>query len=150
MVIRSYYKSNRELWRIVEIEFLHIADAVEAINGKLYMLGGCWTLHRSSNFPSNLRIGIALSILMSPEELEASTTHCLNLGIFGPHGSLIPEVPMQFAIDSRPASAEIPRRSIIALNTAVPIPAAGAYHVRVRVGDLERSVKFEAILSLQH
>ena len=46
----------------MEIEFLHAADAVEAIDGKLHARG-MLDPHRSSNFPSNLRMGIALGIL---------------------------------------------------------------------------------------
>lgn len=134
----------------MEIEFLHIADAVESVNGKLYMLGGCWNQHRSATFPSNIRCGIALGLLTSAKELKTRTRHVVTLGVLPTEGGgLIHEVQLTVVFEPQLAAVSMLHRNLITLNAALLIPKAGTYQVRAAVNDLKKIVTFEAVPQLQ-
>jgi len=44
------------------IELFALADRVEAINGKLYMMGGCFTEIWAGTFPATLSFGVAVAV----------------------------------------------------------------------------------------
>src|SRR2546425_276377 len=98
----------------MEIDFLIVADAVEAVNGKLYMLGGGWNQVTLSQFPAPVRIGIALGLLVPLSDM--SEKHQLQVTIFDPNNRLVAQ--MQAEIGTRPPTrpAAVPSRFAIALN----------------------------------
>lgn len=46
------------------IEFFILADRAEAVNGKLYMMGGAWDRYAIQNFANPIPISFALGILV--------------------------------------------------------------------------------------
>ena len=63
----------------MEIDFLILADTVEAVNGKLYMMGGGWNQLTIPQFPAPIRLGIALGLLVPSD--NAGQKHQLQLTI---------------------------------------------------------------------
>jgi hypothetical protein len=136
----------------MEIEFVLIADAVENVNGKLYVMGGGWAVFRSASFPVQVRFGIAASLLVSWEETNAQ--HDVHIKV-----AENPDRPRQAAniqpleIGSkiqvmRPPGLEegSMQRVFLAVNGNLPIPYAGKYRVTATVGKLSKSVEFAAKL----
>ncbi len=134
----------------MEIEFLHIADAVDAVNGKLYMLGGCWNQHRSRSFPTSIRIGIAVGLLVTAEEAGATSSHRAVLHVIPAEGGgLVYGQEFEIAFEGRSLSQGMNHRNIIALNASLSIPRPGIYLVRAGVDNLEKTVTFEAVPHLE-
>src|SRR5262249_37953283 len=65
---------------MMEIEFVILADYVEAVNNKLYMMGGAWNQVSAASYPANHRMGIAVGLLL--DENEPPQRVPLRLSIF--------------------------------------------------------------------
>ncbi len=139
----------------MEIEFVLIADAVENVNGKLYVMGGGWTLFRSPSFPAQVRFGVAVSVLVSWEETEAQ--HDIYIKIVENPDRPRQQTPMQQAMSldingkiqvMRPPGLEETsvQRVFLAVNGNLPIPQTGKYRVTASAGNVSKSVDFEAKL----
>ena len=62
-----------------------LADAVQAIGGKLYALGIGWSVLSTARFPARHdRIGIGVTVRMTPEEAPGS--HRLTIRLADPEG----------------------------------------------------------------
>jgi hypothetical protein len=132
----------------MEIEFAIIADSVEAINGKLYMLGGGWNQHRATAFPSQLRMGIAVSLLIAWDETNHPHVVRLVVNEAVEGKPVLPEVNAEVEV-GRPAGM-LPgtvQRAILALNAAFPVKRPGKYEVVVRAGTSEKRVTFDAVFT---
>jgi hypothetical protein len=155
----SGYKKNTEICRelkgSMEIEFILIADAVENVNGKLYVMGGGWSIFRSSSFPAQARFGIAVSVIISREETQAA--HDIHINIAENSRRTQAQTAMQQAesldIDGKIQVAHLSgldehgtQRAFLALNGNLPIPHAGKYRVTAIAGKASKSVDFEAKL----
>src|SRR5919106_4574464 len=46
----------------MQIHALMLADSAQAVDGKLYILGGAWNILRFPDFPAQLIVGIAVAI----------------------------------------------------------------------------------------
>jgi hypothetical protein len=139
----------------MEIEFVLIADAVENVNGKLYVMGGGWTVFRSASFPAQIRFGIAVSIRVSWEETNAQ--HDVHIRVVqDPDRSQRPvanQEVMPLEIGSKVHVTRPPgleegsiQRVFLAVNGNLPIPHAGKYRVTALAGNRSKSVEFEARL----
>lgn len=63
-----------------------LADAVQAIGGKLYALGIGWSVLSTPRFPARHdRIGIGVTVRMTPDEAPGS--HRLTLRLLDPEGA---------------------------------------------------------------
>lgn len=127
----------------MEIEFLILADAVEAVNNKLYMLGGGWDQLTVGQFPTFIRLGIAvgISIPNNPKEQD----HSVQFVILTPEEQVI--MQMEIAISSRPSSTAASSRLILPVNVGLQLPSSGAYRVIATVdAQLKREVVFRAVL----
>jgi hypothetical protein len=131
----------------MEIEFMIIADSAEAINGKLYMLGGGWDQHRSSAYPSQIRMGIAVSILVAWE--ETNQKHAVRINVADSEGNaILPEVEASMELGRPPGIAPgSKQRAMFAVNAAFPLPRPGSYVVTAAAGPCRKQVRFEALLS---
>ena len=131
-----------------EVEFLIIADSVEAVSGKLYMLGGAWDRAFATDYPTQVRMGIAAGIRVPWEKTnEKILVHLTFVDADGqPIGPKEVEVTLEVGRPTgiRPGSNQ---RAILALNTGFPIEKPGRYEVRARVGESvdEQIVEFEMV-----
>ncbi len=131
----------------MEIEFLIVADAVEAINGKLYMLGGGWDKNYASAFPAPVRLGLAIGFLVDWD--ETNEQHQVRIAFLDEDGKeIMPEITGNFEVGRPPGlRAGAPQRAVMAINAGFPVPRAGAYEIKVHSAGHERSVGFESILA---
>jgi hypothetical protein len=132
----------------MQIEFLLIADAVEAVNGKLYMLGGGWDQWRQPVYPSPIQMGIAIGVLVPWD--ETNQKHQLAVSVIDEDGKpVVPSIGGEVEV-GRPAGTRdgITQRALLAINASFAMPRPGRYEVRVEgtAGDIKR-VSFEAFIA---
>ena len=133
----------------MRIEFLILADAVEVADGKLFVLGGGWTIWRSGNYPAQVMLGVGLSVLVDWNEAGTGTSYPLNITFADDAGvPIVPPVQAQFQV-SKPA--ELPpgtvQRVPFGFNAGIMLPRTGRYVINALVGSKSRAqVFFDAIL----
>jgi hypothetical protein len=129
----------------MKIEFLLIADAAQVADGKLFVLGGAWSVHRSVNFPSPIQFAVCLSVLVPWQ--EAGTRHPVTLTIADEAGvPIIPPLNGQFEVGKPAEMAEdTTQRSLLAINLNIAIPRAGRYAVLATAGPSKAETQFDAI-----
>jgi len=142
---------------MIEIEYVTIADSVEVVNGKLYMMGGGWNILNSPTFPMPMRFGIAVAICADPDELEKQPNLHINVSPVSPSpavpgvmGSIVAldmdakiqgNRPQGLAVDSK-------QRVFVAVNGNIPLPQAGKYRVTATLGKETKIVEFEAKIAV--
>jgi len=141
----------------MEIEFLVIADAVETVNGKLYMLGGGWNQYRSPTYPGVLHIGIAVSILVSRQEGNEPSNYPIKFTLASKDVSVLPQtsgmaidIQARFIVPPRPKDmpADADQRVFVAVNGNFPLPKNGKYRVAAALdGQTPKEVEFDAIVA---
>ncbi|MFN8633634.1 MAG: hypothetical protein U0893_07255 [Chloroflexota bacterium] len=118
-----------------EIDFVILADRAEAVNGRLYMMGGGFDRLHVATFEAPVEFSVALGVLVP--WIAANEHHRLLVGIEHEDGR-----PVDKAIEiglnvGRPPTA-IPGQSFratIAIQAAIKLPGPGGYCVSARVGD---------------
>jgi uncharacterized protein DUF6941 len=132
----------------VKVEFLVLADAVEVADGKLFVLGGGWTLWRSGVFPGQALLGIGGSVMIDSNEAGTGTAYPLNITISDEAGiPIVPPLQAQFQVSKnleapKGASQRVP----FAFNAGIRIPRAGRYFINALAGTTSRAqVFFDAI-----
>ena len=116
------------------IEFLLLADHAEAVNGKLYLMGGAWDRLVLSDFSQPQRFSLALGILV-PWSATDEQFH-LTLVIENDDGKVLQTFDAN-VVQGRPPTA-VPGqsfRALLALNGAMVIPAPGTYRVVARLSN---------------
>lgn len=129
------------------VEFLLLANHVEAVNGLLYAAGGGWSDHWrgpvvTGQPPPQSSIGIAVSILVP--WTETNRRHRLLVRVESEDGGE-PLVRVEGDLEvGRPTGipSGTDQRSILALNAGVAFPAEGGYRVIAELGESQRSVSF--------
>lgn len=124
-----------------------LADAAEAVNGKLYILGGGWSITGPAPVP------FALAIKIDVPWDRANEQHILKVSLLDEDGN---PVPIQQAPDAAPAPlviqgefevgrpAGVPRGtpldSVLAINFGggLPLPPGRRYEWRVEINDESR------------
>ena len=130
----------------VNIHALMLADSAQAVDGKLYILGGAWNMLRFPQFPASLIVGIAVAI--DVDWNETNQRHHLDIHFEDADGNAMePRIGADFEAGRPPgaiAGAEL--RIVLAVNGPISIPAAGTYAAVASVGgeELARS-RFQAI-----
>jgi len=134
----------------VQIHALMLADSAQAVDGKLYVLGGAWNMLRFPQFPASLIVGIAVAI--DVEWNETNQRHHLDIHFEDADGNeMEPRIGADFEAGRPPgaiAGAEL--RIVLAVNGPLSIPAPGTYAAVAIVGgqQLARS-RFQAIQAAQ-
>ncbi|MBI2862493.1 MAG: hypothetical protein HYX89_06715 [Chloroflexi bacterium] len=132
----------------MDIDFVIIADAVEAVNGKLYMLGGGWNQWKSRSYPSQTRMGIAAGILVQWEETNLKFPFSLSF-LDEENQPLLQVAAGDFEMGRPPGlPAGTVQRALLAVNVGFPLQRSGRYTLRLAVDDrLTKEVIFDAILA---
>jgi hypothetical protein len=130
----------------VNIHTLMLADSAQAVEGKLYILGGAWNLLRFPEFPASLIVGIAVAI--DVDWNETNRPHHLDVHFEDADGNAMdPRIGADFEAGRPPGvvpGAEL--RIVFAVNGPLTIPAAGSYSAVASVGGQELArARFQAV-----
>ena len=130
----------------MHIHALMLADSAQAVDGKLYILGGAWNILRFPEFPAQLIVGIAVAI--DVDWNETNTRHHLDVhfedadgGADGPHD--------RRRLRGRPAArrdAGTDLRIVFAVNGPLAIRTPGQYSAVASIGGTELArARFQAV-----
>src|SRR5512132_2365227 len=130
----------------MQIHALLLADSAQAVDGKLYVLGGAWNMLRFPEFPASLMVGIAVAV--DVEWNETNQRHHLEIHFEDADGHpMDPRIGADFEAGRPPgAIAGADLRIVLAVNGPVAIPAPGQYAAVASVGGVELArSRFQAI-----
>lgn len=117
----------------MKLGFLLLADASEAINGKVYVLGGGWNVLRFPTLPQNWNISIALGVDVAWD--ETNQPHSLELVVENPDGAVVTDEFSASFETGRPPG--LPpgqeQRVVVSLVTKATLSAAGPHAAVARV-----------------
>jgi hypothetical protein len=121
----------------MKLGFLILTDSSEALNGKLYAMGGGWNMLRFPELPQEWSFGIGIGVDVPWD--ETNRRHSFVLHVEDPDGDLLgDEFSMEFET-GRPPGA-VPgqdQRIVLSLGTRLTFAAPGPHAVVVRVNDKE-------------
>jgi hypothetical protein len=135
---------------VPEIEYVTLANHVEAINGLLYMLGAGWTEVRPPVDPEGrigpVHFGIGVSVLVGWN--ETNQRFPLELTITHEDGG-DPLVRVEGQIEQGrppglPPGSDL--RSVVGLDADVQFPRSGGYQVKVAILDQVKAVSFRVVI----
>jgi hypothetical protein len=119
------------------VEFLVLADRAEAVNGKLYMLGGGWDRINIADFRQPTAVSVAVGILVPQEYAERA----LDLRIYWTDlqgNALGPEIRGQVVVTKPEGTPEVmPLRAVVAVNALWGVVEPGVYRVRAQIDESE-------------
>ncbi len=114
----------------VSIDFLILADRVETLNGKLYMMGGGWEHTFAENLEQPVRISMAIGLLVPWH--ATNQEHRLGIAVEDSDGQAI-----DFSIDAGFTAGRPPisgtdagitqRLNLSIIDVPVPFPKPGGY-----------------------
>src|SRR5215831_5594051 len=112
----------------MDLDFLLVADRAEAVNGKLYVLGGGWDRITLPQFPSPANFDVAVGVLVG--YTETNERHQFQLTLEDDDNQVVlGPISGQFELGRpaglKPAEAQ---RFMVAVRGPFPLPHAGAYH----------------------
>ena len=129
----------------MNIHALMLADSAQAVEGKLYILGGAWNMLRFAQFPASLIVGIAVAI--DVDWNETNRRHHLDIHFEDADGhEMEPRIGADFEAGRPPgAIAGADLRIVLAVNGPLTVPAPGTYSAVATIGgeELARS-RFQA------
>jgi hypothetical protein len=130
----------------VNIHALMLADSAQAVDGKLYILGGAWNVLRFPDFPAQLIVGIAVAI--DVDWNETNRRHHLDVHFEDADGnSMDPTIGADFEAGRPPGSTPgTDLRIVFAVNGPLSIPAPGLYSSVASIGGTELArARFQAV-----
>jgi hypothetical protein len=130
------------------VEWLILADAAEVVNNKLYLMGGGWDrLVVHSEFPVAQHFGVALSVVVPPEETDKA--HEFALDVLNPHGKLLATIEAEFEVGKSVDSPNRNQRWQFATAVDLSLEGPGAYPVVVSLNREEAARQvFEVLASI--
>ena len=117
------------------VDFLILADYVESINGKLYMMGAAWEDYTLVDPNRPARFGVAVAVMVP--WAATNEQHTLQLRIEDADGqSVIPPTGVNFQVGRPPnLSPGSEQRLVLAFNGDFPINTPGQYRVIAAIDD---------------
>jgi hypothetical protein len=117
-----------------EVEFLILADHAEAVNGKLYLMGGGWDRRAVADFRQPQTFAVAVGVLIPWNDTNRPLP--LEVSLRNADGTLIAPALQTQLVAGRPANATPGQklRYMLAVNLQVPLPQPGEYVVEAQVG----------------
>lgn len=133
-----------------DIDFLIIADRAEAINGKLYMMGGAWE-HISIADPSQpITFSIAMGILIPWN--ATNERHRMRLAVQDADGATVAELDGELVAGRPPhLAAGSAQRLLFATTFGAIVPHPGAFAVIAYLNEQEcRRTSFNVTVGPPH
>ena len=130
----------------MQIHVLMLADSAQAVDGKLFILGGAWNVLRFPEFPAQLLVGIAVAI--DVDWNETNRRHRLDIHFENADGQRMdPNIGADFEAGRPPgAIAGADLRIVFAVNGPLQIPVPGTYAAVASVAGVELArARFQAI-----
>jgi hypothetical protein len=131
----------------MKIDYAVLADAAQAVGGKIFILGGGWNVFRSANYPAPVQLAIAAGIGFASNEIgirfplqisigdEAGVAVIPALNGQIETGQLAPDFP-----------SGLPVKVPIAWNVGFSVPRPGRYRITMNVGSAQAELSFDAII----
>ena len=134
----------------MKIEYALIADAAQAVGGKVFLLGGGWNLFRAASYPAPVQFAIAIGLGFTTNEIGMK--YPLNVAIADESG--VPIVPeMKGQVETGQPAPDVPKTASIkipvAININMSLPHPGTYGIVVTAGSSSAQLSFEAIFAGQ-
>jgi hypothetical protein len=129
------------------VDFLLLADRAEAVNGKLYLMGGGWDRLAVPDPNGPVPISLAVGVLIPWS--ATNDPHPFRVYFETEDGTpLQPQVGGEINVGRPPHAVRgQPFRTIIAVNGTWRLPGAGTYRAVVEVGESDRK---RAVFHLRH
>ena len=129
----------------MDLGFLLLTDHSEALNGKMYVMGGGWNMLRFPQLPQEWGFGIAFGIDVPWD--ETNRRHTLRLHIEDPDGQTLgDEFSLEFESGRPPGAVQgQDQRIVLSLGTRTTFAVAGPHAVVLRVGENEWRSRFYVV-----
>jgi hypothetical protein len=132
----------------MKIEYALLADAAQAVGGKVFILGGGWNLFRAPNFPAPVQLAIAVGLGFTSDEVGIQFP--LNVVIADEAG--VPVVPeMKGQVETGQPAPDVPKTASVkipvAINISLSLPHPGTYGIVVTAGFATTQLSFDAIFA---
>ena len=134
----------------MKIEYAVLADAAQAVGGKVFILGGGWNVFRAASFPAPVQLAVAIGLGFTSNEVGIKFP--LNVSIADEAGvPIIPEMKGQ--VETGPTAPDVPKTASVkipvAININLSLPHPGTYGIVVTAGSSTAQLSFEAIFAGQ-
>ena len=130
----------------MKIDYAILADAAQAVGGKMFILGGGWNVYRSASYPAPIQLAVAIGIGFSSGEI--GNRYPLKIVIADEAGvPIVPEFTGQIE-NGQPAPdlpKEVPVKVPLAWNVSLAVPRPGRYGIVITVGNAQADLSFDAI-----
>jgi hypothetical protein len=131
----------------MKFDYALLADAAQAVGGKIFVLGGGWNVFRSANYPAPVQLAIAAGVGFASDEV--GLRHPLKIAVADETG--VPVIPAlngqietgQTAPDFPPG---LPIKVPMAWNVGFQVPRPGRYRIVISVGSSQAELSFDAII----
>lgn len=130
---------------IPEIDFLILADRAEAVNGKLYMMGGGWDAVGvpGPGQPTVFHAALAILVPWNATNVE----HTCAIQVVDEDGSALISLSFTVVTGRPPGLPEgASQRVMVALPLTVAFPRQGLYAVVANLGEREKRERFHVRL----
>jgi hypothetical protein len=131
----------------VEIDFLLLADRAEAVNGKLYMMGGAWDRMWVQDIGQASPLSFAIGILVPWN--ATNTPHQLALWLEDHDGASVGfRAELEFAAGRPPTAEQGETQRVVLALPSVPITFSvyGMHVVKATIdGDTKKRVEFRVV-----
>ena len=118
------------------VDFVILADRAEAVNGKLYMMGGGWDRMWVADFAQPQSISMALGILVPWN--ATNQLHKLMIRVESQDAIELATLGLNFNTGRPPTLGQAESQRItLAFQAAIPLPGPGAYVIKALINDVE-------------
>lgn len=130
----------------MKVEYVVLADGAQAVGGKLYILGGGWSIFYAQAFPAPINIGLGVNVSYTSNEL--GMTYPWSVTIADEAGiPIVPEMNSQVQVPQ--PSPGLPsvfvNRLPFAMQIGLAVPRPGKYTITVKFGSSTVKTDFDAI-----
>jgi hypothetical protein len=128
-----------------EVDFVLLADRAEAINGKLYLMGGAWDQIGVVDFSRPVTFSIALGLLIPWN--ATNVDHTLQLRLLDEDGATVLAIDGGFRAGRPPQLPQgAAQHNLATFTVAALLPHPGTYRVEASVnGHAGRGTSFFAL-----
>lgn len=130
----------------MKIDYAVLADAAQAVGGKIFILGGGWNVFRSANYPAPVQLAVAIGMGFASNEI--GVRYPVKIVIADEAG--VPVVPeLNGQIETGQLAPDLPKglpvKVPLAWNVSFAVPRPGRYGIVITVGSSQTELAFDAI-----
>ena len=118
-----------------EVEFLILVDSAEVVNGKLYLLGGCYDRRGIVDFHQTIVVSAALAVLVPWNETNRPIPLAVSLKT-PDDVPVAPPIQTTLTVGRPPVAVPGQKlRNVFTVQLQAQLPGPGQYVVEASVGD---------------